>query len=722
MKKIITSIGEFLLSESQRDWFMIALLAMQNLVIFKNHYFRDYGFPWDFIGGYYSMVAFWTSIVSQGVYPSWVPYPQMGIPSNLLLQSGIHYPPLWIFPLLKIEYTLYAAVIFQCLHILFGAIGMFFLLRLLLHTTPYVNLYALFGAFVYQLFGGFYSNAEHVDIIRAFSFLPWLFYFFSISDVTQTKIPRRFFLIPLIILLVMTGAYPGNIVSGMVIAALYFLFQLINWYQRERKITAIISLTALVLTLTILGLGLSFFHLGPSWLYKDYLFRSVQIDALSFFSLGVEHIPSLFLETNMALGEISMTSTYITLPILILVSYIPLRVIKRQWPMVGVLIFSLLMVAGPRSFFWYIVTRLIDPLKYSRFPASDYRAFIAIVIIYFAVLALLTLVDREIKWKGFLFRTAFVFMWFFQGVYVNYPILRSAPVYKVVTIFFVTIIGLAFYLFNKKRYRYEFLSFVMFLFILISVDAFRVLPKLEYVFPDGRSVSTWQVPSFSTVYQANNWPLMENGNLLTYEIIQNTPYMRPARNKPQSRMEIWVDFITGKYNTGGHFSPILQSAYIINNQKIYEEFMLKEWVPLFFENHEINVVENSVKIPLELMKTQLDVSTDENLTQVRQLFYGMNEIEYSVSLEQPMLMVENETYFPGWKAVIASDQGTSEIQATSVNDVFRAWLLPAGSYTMVARFEFPYTRVYNGISIIALIIWVFLSYRFINTTNTIHVL
>ncbi len=36
------------------------------------------------------------------------------------------------------------------------------------------------GAFVFQFFGGFYSNAEHVDIIRAFALTPWLLYSFHL--------------------------------------------------------------------------------------------------------------------------------------------------------------------------------------------------------------------------------------------------------------------------------------------------------------------------------------------------------------------------------------------------------------------------------------------------------------------------------------------------------------------------------------------------------------
>src|SRR5688572_20599664 len=102
-KRFFTFTRQFLLTEGLGNWFVFSILAIQNLVIFQNHYFRDYGFPWDFIQGYYGMVAFWTSVVSQGVFPSWMPFDSMGIPFNLMMQSGLHYPLFWVFPILNIE-------------------------------------------------------------------------------------------------------------------------------------------------------------------------------------------------------------------------------------------------------------------------------------------------------------------------------------------------------------------------------------------------------------------------------------------------------------------------------------------------------------------------------------------------------------------------------------------------------------------------------------------
>ena len=75
------------------------------------------------------MVAFWTAVVRDGVFPQWIPFQQMGYPFALQMQSGMNYLPLWIFPALNLPYTLRAAIVFQCLHVLVGAIGMFLLAR-----------------------------------------------------------------------------------------------------------------------------------------------------------------------------------------------------------------------------------------------------------------------------------------------------------------------------------------------------------------------------------------------------------------------------------------------------------------------------------------------------------------------------------------------------------------------------------------------------------------
>lgn len=684
----------------------IALLALQNLVVFQNQYFHDFGFPWDFTEGYYAMTVIWTTLVSQGVYPAWVPFHSMGMPFALILQTGAHYPPLWIFPLFKIEYSLHAAVVFQSLHVLFGAVGMFLFLRLSIPSNRYQPFYAFFGAFVFQFFGGFYSNAEHVDIIRAFALAPWLFYFFYLCGPDSPKLSLRHFYIPGLILFISTGAYPGNIISGLSVAGLFCLLQLIWIWQQGSTLKDTLRLAALIFLMTCLGLGLSFFHVAPAWLLKDYLLRGAEAGHFNnMVWLTIKHLPALFLENGVVPGETSMSSTYLTLPALIVLSFLPLRVIKRQWVSVGILTFSVSMAAGPNSFFWSVLTKVLTPMQYSRFPSSDYRIFAAIMLVYLACLAIKAVAEGDITRKALIARIVLVLFWFFLGIDASYPALRMAAVYQASAICISTLACLTLFIcFGKQRPR-ALLSLMLAGLLLTSLDAIRVLPRMGLFFR-GVDVSTWQLPSISTLYERQGWPLRKNGHLLTYEILPNAPHRRPARIQIDDVSD-YRGFTTGAYTLNTvRFSNMLKSAAMILDQPIYKEFMLSEWVPLFFEEPQHRPGDANIAIPIDSIGTAFRKASNDNSEMVRQVFYGVNMIEYTLSLAKPMLMVENEIYFPGWSATLKSEQRSSQIQAISVNDIFRAWQLPAGNYEMTARFELPNLWVYNGISIASLTLWV----------------
>jgi hypothetical protein len=99
--------------------------------------------------------------------------------------------------------------------------------------------------------------------------------------------------------------------------------------------------------------------------------------------------------------------------------------------------------------------------------------------------------------------------------------------------------------------------------------------------------------------------------------------------------------------------------------------------------------------------------------QVVQTRYGINDIAYQVTLKQPKLMVENEIYFPGWQAdLIFSDGKQAKLQSLVVNGVFRAWLLPAGDYKMIAHFYYPNLLVYQSITIVSFAIWIFIIMKY----------
>ena len=280
-------------------WPFLLVLAIQNLAIYWGHYFRGVGFPWDFSMSSYAMVGFWTAAVHQGVFPQWIPFQQMGYPFALQLQSGMNYLPLWLFPTLNIPYTLHAAIVLQCVHVLAGSVGMFMLAQQL-QTSKH---YAVVAAIAFQFFGGFYSNAEHVDIIRAFAFAPWLLYVFSLDHKDIATLPRRATFIPLVLYLFLTGAYSGNVLAGGLIIALFVALQFLDAAGRGAAPSALVALSARIAGLTFLGCGMAILQLGPVWLFRDQFVRTEVLVTVPRESLGSSIFRAFLSRTSCSLAR-----------------------------------------------------------------------------------------------------------------------------------------------------------------------------------------------------------------------------------------------------------------------------------------------------------------------------------------------------------------------------------------------------------------------------------
>jgi hypothetical protein len=107
---------------------------------------------------------------------------------------------------------------------------------------------------------------------------------------------------------------------------------------------------------------------------------------------------------------------------------------------------------------------------------------------------------------------------------------------------------------------------------------------------------------------------------------------------------------------------------------------------------------------------------------VIQTEYGINQITYQVSLTKASIFVENEVFFPGWKAHLEMGNNDKNIEAISTNGIFRTWLLPSGSYRMVASFEFPNSSLFNEVSLFALFIWLSLFIVYLVKSSKQHAL
>ena len=640
---------------------------------------------------YYAIVAFWTSAVSKGVFPQWVPFQQMGYPFALQVASGIYYPPLWVFPLFGIQYTLHAAVVVQCLHVLLGSLGMYLYLKHLLGSTRI----AFVGALVFQFFGGFYSNAEHVNIVRSFAFSPWILHVFTLDMTTNLRLPRRALLIPAVVFVLSAGGYPGNLLSTAFVMMLYLLLQLGVAYRTGKSLQQLRTPAARVTGLTLLGLAMAALPLGPMWAFRGQLARYAQGVSLERVGLWVEDLPSLFLSNKLLAGEPSMNSMYVTLPFAVFASFVPLSTAKRYWIHAVVGVTGLLMVAGDKSFVFSLVTRVASPLRFSRFPSSDYRVFIAIPIILFSLLGLRAVMCGQLTSRGVASRIGIIVLWFSQGVYSAYKGVWNVRVLAPVAVAAATLL-LLLYLWRRAQSGRIALSAGLSLVIigLVSLDALRVLPDM----------ATWQMPAISSWYDSFGWPYQRDDRLVAYSIFEDAPKRRPPRQEAHRHMFSWGGYVDGRYMLLDKPPILLRRAEVAESDPVYKRYMLMQWSPVLLDPvlgaREVSLPDSD----LGYSENQ-ELNTAGGVVQTR---YGVDDITYQVSLSEPKLLVENEMYFPGWEARLVFRDRETKLQALAVNDVFRAWALPAGHYKMIARFQLPYSSVYWAVCLSALVVWLWI--------------
>ena len=658
-----------------RYWPFVLTLALQNLVVYWGHYFRGVGFPWDFSMSYYAMVSFWTAAVRQGVLPEWIPFQQMGYPFALQVQSGMNYLPLWIFPGLNLPYTLHAAIVLQCLHVFAGSVGMFVLVRHLEASRAY----ALVAAIAFQFFGGFYSNAEHVDIVRAFACTPWLLYVFTLDIDSAPSLPRRAILIPPVLYLFLTGAYPGNVISGGVMIALFIGLQLVGALAAGAAPPRLVRPVAGTVALALLGSGMAIPQLGPVWLFRDQFVRAETLVAVPREGIWLEHLPGLFLSNKMLAGEISMTSSYVSLPVLLLASFASSAGLKRRWVYVSLALVALVMAAGDRLPVGPILRSAVPVLGLSRFPSSDYRAFLAIPLILLSVQGLRAIVEKRLSGWAIGGRGIVCAAWLACGLAQVYPSVGR----DVLTAMAVAAVALATVVMLRRGQTRLGVAGLAAVCLLIGIDAVRVLPDIR----------GWHEPDIDAYYLKQGWPPYTRNRgrrLVASSIFRSLPATRPPRTTPPGLVR-WSGYIDGSYLTTDLTPNVLRATGVVNANPVFQQYMLREWLPILLDpNRSVNDGGRVTLTPEELAGRLADTTSSAS-GPVRQTHYGVNHIVYEVSLKEPRILVENETYFPGWRARVTA-AGAPALEAGAANGVFRSWLLPAGVYTMVAEFGFPHVR------------------------------
>jgi hypothetical protein len=632
-------------------------LVVSHLVLFHAFYAGTQTFPFDFPQGYFAFVAYGTTAWQHGLLPEWVPFAGLGVPHLVNPQSGYFYPPFWGFALSGLRYTLQAATVVQALHVLFAAVGM----GLLARTVSRRWVVWVLGACAYHFFGGFYSNAEHPDIVRAFAWLPWLFWAATCSR-DEPELPWRALALPLLVFCSITGSYPGNIVSHLAVLGVYVLAQVVRAPAGPARRTA----WALV-GLLVLGVVLAAPALWPGLSQQAFITRGtgsvpeagrMNWDSRNWLSLVLPWTITGFVHDH------SMISAFVGTPVLVLAVLSTRAGGEAWWRWLGVGAIALVMLPGTRSVVYRGAAAVFPPLQYSRFSSSDYRALLACALIMLALSGLETFLQASADERLALLRRRTPVL-----VGLALVVLSGQWPLEVVPGFLVGVVaaGALTWAAMASLARWPQVPHEAPLAVIAAVVLFQ---------------GTWVVTAGSSSWHLDHpdaWLAGATGvqpgqALPVASALASPPAQRPARARDETNP--WRGYVDGSYQASDIGGFITVARARVEADAVLSAFAAEPWRAVRFD----------APPSCDELRARL-ASPHNEPSGVVTTRYGANEVDYAVL--QPGVIVENELYFPGWQGVL---DGRTALVAQPVCGALRSWAVPAGTSVLTTRFETPRLR------------------------------
>jgi hypothetical protein len=658
-------------------WPLIAaILSIQNLLIFYDHYRKRAFIPWDFPLTYFAIPFYWQGIIRSGHFPQWIPFQAFGYPLQMNLQASFYYPPFWSFPLMGITYSLHAAIVFQVLHILAGALGASWLARRRDLSYPA----SLLVGFAYQFFGGFFCNMSHPDIVRGYALTPWLLGALTLGR-SEHRQPPSFSSLAVapIIFLLATGSYPGLLPASLALGFLYLGAQFFEHGGRRRAL--LLSFRAAMI---VLGLLLAMVHLGPAFLLRRELDRS---QALPGSVTGADYrhlLTTLFpYDVSWISGDIAMRSLFITVPIVAGLFFVHRTAIRKQSALLIVGLTATLMIQGGEVF--RLVTRLVPPLGYSRFPIADYRAFACLPALLLGAVGLGRLVGGA-PIRYFALR-CLLLCGCVATAANSWRTLSGEPiamglVYVLAAFLVIALLG------RRQRTLALWAGLA-----LLYFDGMRMHEAASR--PWTAESAIWSY-DYGTDFENAYGELERNA--------QTPLEVRPAREPhiwthhgypPNLDGYIRGRYVADDYAAGDHLRVI---------RTLWETPQLREWLTA--------AASPKLLDPTAIVGGPIGTIAMPSIGKVVPKRFSAEKIAYHVSTASPAVLVENEPSFPGWHALAFCDQAI-RVQVQPITSLWplRAWSVPAGEYDFCEEFSPPWLRLSALISLSALAGWLALVMR-----------
>jgi hypothetical protein len=650
----------------------VGCLVVLTMGVFARHLFGHWTFQWDFLGSYSTAPAFVGATIGTGHPLSWSPFVASGFPVDVDPQAGIYFPVWWVFGAIGVPLNLTAVTAIQVAHVFFGAVGVLALARARRIAWPW----ATAAASAYLFFGGFYGESEHADIFRGFAYLPWLLWSLTPPDADRRWL--RLVAVPPIIWLIASGAYPGQLVAFSIIGTVYVVVALLEgprWEWGRHWIP--LALTGIASVAAAAAVLLPYLVAD----HRHELIRVYQPTAAIRAAESYAPIDLLALELNaFALHpDGSIVSWALALPILIgLVCSIG-ATIRRHLPVLAVGVVALALATTPRIGFIGRAMVALGPMFPSRFPASDYKAAIAVAIVILSAEAWAHIASGEKvrTWPAILIACACA------AAAVLAPS-TYAPTTR--TLWLLLLVVAATVALIIRRPRLE--LFVVALIALIAVDGIRDARDVRL----NGTISAWQVPpSQALLYRSNERFVDDLG-----AVLRSAPPTRPARvapwapvsTSPRGNPPDAAGWVADGYHFIDYTGPLELALWRVEQNPTWVRLMLEPWHAWVFPCASCRSA-GALPAPAAWHPSR----------SVHTISYGAGRIVYAVDLKRPAVMVENELAIPGWR----SNTGRAHVISSSIP--LRTWRLAAGHYRFTASYQEPGRKLQEAVALLSLIAW-----------------
>ena len=340
---------------------------------------------WDFYGDYYTSAYSWWDLGNFFQPPTYLPYLISGIPSHLALQVSSYYVPVG-FVAEIFGYTIENAVRLQFVTILFGVIGVYFLLK----SWNFSKSVSLVSSFCYFFTAGYFSNASHVDIVRAWSFLPWLMIAVRPKNNYSNKL---IFIYAFLWFQFFVGSYPGNIASFLYILLFWVVF--INRNEKEKiKYNLFFYFKTIVPGILMSSLKWLPFILtgsGPE-ITNQIKFTTGILTTLFFPYEGVSNSGDLLLPNDVT------QRTFFIVPIFIFLMVFAKKVHKLFFVSIFILVASIILgIDYSLNSHWQ---ENLPLLNISRFRTIDFKPGIAISVTFLSAIGLQNLIKNKSNFRS----------------------------------------------------------------------------------------------------------------------------------------------------------------------------------------------------------------------------------------------------------------------------------------------------------------------------------